>query len=100
MTLQIVRFSTTEDQVPALDAALADLVAALAAADPPGVGYAATRTGTDVVLLLALDDGVENPLPGLPAGRAVQQALATWAGRPVAPEPLTVVAAHRLLAPS
>jgi hypothetical protein len=51
----------------------------------------------DHVLLLDLDEGVDNPLPSRPEMRALQQAMAGWAGRPVAPEPATVVAAHRLL---
>lgn len=102
MTLQIVRFTTTEDHVPDVEAALTTAVEALAAVDPPGVRYAATRLadGVTFLLLLDLDEGVENPLPSIPAARALQQQMPVWAGGPVAPQPLTLLAAHRLLEPA
>lgn len=102
MTLQIVRFTTTQAQVPTVVTALADAVAAVdAAAAPDGVRYAATRLadGVSFLLLLDLADGVENPLPSIPAARSAQQQMPTWAGAAVAPEPVEVVASHRLFGP-
>ncbi len=47
-----------------------------------------------VVGLLELADGVENPLPTLPAARAFQQDLAQWiVGEPTVPVPLDVLGA-------
>ncbi|HEU5152260.1 MAG TPA: hypothetical protein VFU19_17350 [Iamia sp.] len=96
MTLQIVRLTTTEADRPEVEAALTAAVAALAEADPPGVRYAALRLGDEpsYLLVLHLDEGVANPLPALPAARALREAMPAWAGGPVAPVDATVVAAH------
>lgn len=39
-----------------------------------------------------------NPLPDIAEARAFQQQMATWAGAPPSPEPVTVVGSHRLFA--
>lgn len=98
MTVQIVRFTTTEAEVPAVDAALGGVIAALDEARPAGTRYAAGRLadGVSYLLVLELDEGVENPLPGIPEARAFQQRLPEWAGGPVAPEPVTVVGSYGL----
>lgn len=98
MTVQIVRFTTTEAEVPGIDAAVGGVIAALDRDRPTGMRYAAARLadGVSYLLVLELDDGVENPLPGIPEARAFQQRLPEWAGGPVAPEPVTVVGAYGL----
>ena len=53
MTLQIVRFTTTQAQVPTVVTALADTVAAVDAAAPDGVRYAATRLPLDAATAAA-----------------------------------------------
>jgi hypothetical protein len=98
MTVQMVRFTTTEDHVAEVEAGMDAMIAAIRGAQPAGTRYAACRLGDGAtfVLLLELDDGVENPLPGIPEARALQQQMAVWAAEPVAPEPVTVVGSYRL----
>jgi hypothetical protein len=102
MTVQIVRFTTTEANVAEIDAGIGALITALDAARPAGTRYAAGRLadGVTYLLVLELDDGVENPLPALPEARAFQQRMAGWATEPPAPEPLTVVGSYGLLSAS
>jgi hypothetical protein len=98
MTVQMVRFTTTEDRVADVEAGIETVIAAIDRAQPAGMRYTACRErdGVTFLLLLELDDGVENPLPAIPEARAVQQQMAGWAATPPAPEPLAVVGSYRL----
>lgn len=100
MTVQMVRFTATEADVAEIEAAITEMLAAVDAAAPPGVRYAATRLadGVTFLLLLELADGTGNPLPAIPEARAFQQRMATWADDPPVPQPLTVLGAYRLFA--
>jgi hypothetical protein len=93
MTVQMVRFTTTEDHVADVEAGIDAMIAAIGRAQPPGRRYAACkeRDGVTFILLLELADGVENPLPAIPEARAFQQQMPTWAATPPAPAPLAVV---------
>jgi hypothetical protein len=98
VTLQMVRFTTTEEQVSEVEAAVASMMAAIDEARPAGTRYAATKLADGVTFLLFLElaEGVENPLPAIPAARAFQQQMATWAVEPPAPQPVTVLGSYAL----
>ena len=98
MTVQMVRFATTEDHVAEIEAGIDAMLAAIERTQPAGARYAAFRLGDGVtfLLLLELEDGIENPLPAIPEARAFQQEMASRAVTPPAPEPLTVVGSYRL----
>lgn len=98
MTVQTVRFTTTEDHVADVEAGIGSMLAAIDQARPAGMAYAACKLGDGVsfLLLLELDDGVENPLPTIPEARAFQQGMPGWAATPPAPETVTVVGSYRL----
>lgn len=100
MTVQMVRFTTTETHVAEVEAAIGSMIAAIDHARPAGTRYAAVRLDDGVTFLLVLElaDGVENPLPSIAEARAFQQQLPTWATRPPAPEPVTVVGSYGLFA--
>ena len=100
MTVQMVRFSTTEANVADVESGIATMMAGIAEARPAGTRYAACRLsdGRTYLLILELADGVENPLPAIPAARAFQQALRGWAIEPPTPAPVTVLGTHGLFA--
>ncbi|MFC7456485.1 hypothetical protein ACFQS2_04700 [Brachybacterium sp. GCM10030267] len=93
MTLQIVRFRPHAHRLADIESALHELFVALAAAAPDGVEYTAIRVGEppEILLLLDLRDAAENPLTSLPESLAVRERIADWAGRPVPPQPATVL---------
>ena len=99
MTVLMVRYEVDEEHVADVEAAIAATMAAIEHERPAGMRYALGKLpdGVTFVGVLALDDGVDNPLPGIPAARRLQQDLARWVvgPRPV-PEPLDVVGAYRL----
>ena len=70
MTVQMVGFVTTEDDVAEVEAGIDAMLAAIERTQPAGVRYAAFRLGDGVsfLLLLELEDGIENPLPPSPRG--------------------------------
>jgi hypothetical protein len=47
------------------------------------------------ISLLAIDDGVDNPLPALPEARAFQEGLKQWLAEPPTSEQLTVFGSYR-----
>lgn len=95
MTTLIVQYRIADGTRPQVETAVGELMAAVGEAAPPGVRYAigTLPDGVTVVGVLELADGVENPLPTLPAARAFQQDLARWiVGEP--PVPVDVLGAY------
>jgi hypothetical protein len=100
VTVLMVRYQVREDAVDEVDAAIGRLVDALRDARPAGTRYALGRMadGVTYVGLLELEEGVDNPLPGLSEARDLQQVLAAAVvDGPPAPQPFTVVGAYGLL---
>ena len=96
MTVHMVRFTATPEAADDVEAGVAALVAAVHEARPAGtqLRYYRQADGLTFVALLELDEGVDNPLPTIPAAREYQASLATWATTPPTPEPLTLLAAY------
>jgi len=80
-------------------AAAQKLFAALDAARPAGVRYAwfLRPDGETFVALVQVDDDVENPIPGLPEFRELQETIAGRLAEQPDAEPLTVVGSYRLV---
>jgi hypothetical protein len=99
MTVLMVQSKVKEDSVAELDAAAGRMFAAIRQAQPDGIRYATLclADGVTYVALLQVDDGVENPLPGLPEFRDFQEGLEGWLAEPPAAGPATVVGSYRLL---
>jgi len=91
--LMIVRFTATARQQPEVEEAVAELFDAVREAAPPGIRYVAIRDASspDYELLLHLDPGVDNPLPGIPVAGAFRAKLAEWAPAQSAPRPAQVL---------
>ena len=101
MTVLMVRYQVREESVAEVEAGIEKAMAAIEAQRPEGVRYAMGKLpdGVTFVGVLELDDGVENPLPGIPAARELQQRLPDVViGEPPVPQPLQVVGSYRLFA--
>ncbi|MFF5992678.1 hypothetical protein [Prauserella flavalba] len=98
MPVQLVRFTTREADAPAVEQATETMLAALRRARPHGTRFAACKLadGVTFVNLLELDEGVDNPLPGIPECRAYQQRIPEWALEPSGPQPVTVLGSYEL----
>ena len=71
MSVQMVQAKIKAESVTDVQAAAKNMLAAINAAQPEGIRYASCLLpdGETFVALLQVDDGVENPLPGLPEFR-------------------------------
>jgi hypothetical protein len=98
MSTLIVRSRVKAEHTADLEAAAQRLFAALEQAQPQGIRYASGRLGDGAtyVAMLALDDGVENPLPAMPEFRAFQDGLRLWVAEPPVAEQVTVVGSYRM----
>ncbi|GAB2592799.1 hypothetical protein GCM10027168_27210 [Streptomyces capparidis] len=100
MTVLMISYDVAEEGVPEVTEAIEAAFAEVAAQRPDGIRYACLRRagGNEFVALLGLDEGVENPLPGIAAARRLQATVAKWAVGPApTPRRLTVVGDYRLL---
>ncbi|HKA50370.1 MAG TPA: hypothetical protein VKK19_12345 [Candidatus Dormibacteraeota bacterium] len=98
MSVIMIRATVKADSVDDVEASARKMFAAIEQAQPRGVRYASCRLpdGVTFVALLALEDGIDNPLPALPEFRAFQDSLKNWMAEPPTAEPLTVVGSYRL----
>jgi hypothetical protein len=98
MNTMMVQATVKPECVRDVEAAAKTMFAAIEAAAPDGVRYASCRLsdGVSFVALLALDDGIENPLPAIAEFRAFQEGLGQWLATPPVPDQLTVVGSYRL----
>ena len=96
MTVLMVRSKVKEDSVVEVEAAIGKVFAAIDEAQPQGVRYTSCKLadGVTFVALLQLDDGIENPLVGLPAFQELQANLPEWVDGPPVAEQLTVVGSY------
>lgn len=92
------RSTVKAEHIAEIEAAAGRLFAAVHRERPDGLHYASCRLsdGVTYVILLALDDGVENPLPALPEFAEFQEGLKRWLAGPPTTERATVVGSYRL----
>lgn len=97
MSVMILRTTIKPEAVEEARAAVETLFAALHEAKPQGINYASyvAADGASYTVVLEVEDGVENPLPGIPAFGEFQKALGGFLAGPPAPEQLTVVGQYR-----
>lgn len=98
MNALMVRATVREQHVGDVEAAAQRMFAAIERAQPQGIRYASLKLadGVTFVALLEVEDGVDNPLPGLPEFQQFQEGLRGWVAGPPVPEPMTVVGSYRL----
>lgn len=92
MPIMFLRTKVKPESADAAEAAVRDLFAALAEAEPEGVRYTSYKSadGVTYVVLLEIADGVENPLPQVPAFQEFQKNLGGWLAEPPVPDQLTL----------
>ncbi|ASR37500.1 hypothetical protein BAY61_23660 [Prauserella marina] len=93
MSVQIVRFRTTPEKVPAVTEEIEAVFAAVKAVAPQGMRYTALRETDEpeFTLILELPDGADNPLPSIPAAAAFRGWLPDQTDDNPAPRSCTVV---------
>jgi hypothetical protein len=97
MGLLMVRAKVKADDAAEVEAAAKTMFSALEDAQPQGVRYTSCRLpdGETFVALLELEEGMENPLPSIPAFVEFQDKLKGWLVEPPVPEQLTIVGSYR-----
>ena len=98
MNVMMFRAKIKPEHVSDVESAVTTMFAALQAQQPQGVKYASSRAsdGTTFIILLALENPSENPLPAIPEFQAFQSSMRGWLAEPTMPEPLTVVGSYNL----
>ena len=98
MSVQMVQAKIKAESVTDVQAAAKNTFAAINAAQPEGIRYASCLLpdGETFVALLQVDDGVENPLPGLPEFREFIEGVEASRAEPPNVQPLTVIGSYRL----
>ncbi|WP_405146588.1 hypothetical protein OG589_05055 [Sphaerisporangium sp. NBC_01403] len=97
MSVMMIRYQVAEDGVEDVAGAVEAAFAALASRRPEGLRYSYYRAagGTEFVAMLELDEGVENPLPGMGVAQELRATVAKWiVGEPPAPQTLDVLGSY------
>ncbi|MCX4967430.1 hypothetical protein OHA98_22235 [Streptomyces sp. NBC_00654] len=100
MTVLMIRHQVADEGVAEVVDAIEAAFTAVEEQRPEGIRYAYLRhAGTaGFVALPDLDEGIENPLPGVGAARRLQATVAKWAvGTGTTPQPFDVLGSYRIL---
>jgi hypothetical protein len=96
----MITYQAEDDGVAEVTSATEKAFAAVEAQRPDGLRYAYLRRADsgEFLALLELDEGIENPLPGIQATRDLQATVARWATGPApVPQPFELVGDYRML---
>ena len=98
MTLQMAQAKLKTDYVSDVTTSAQKLFAALDTTQPEGVRYAwvLLGDGETFAALVQVDDGVENPIPGLPEFQQLQEEMAGALADAADVQTLTVIGSYRL----
>jgi hypothetical protein len=98
MSVHLAQAKVKAERVGDVQTAAKKLFAAIDAAHPEGIRYAWSvfPDGETFVALVQVDDGVDNPILGLPEFRELQDDIESWLAEPPSSQPLTVIGSYRL----
>ena len=98
MSVLMAQAKIKAESVADVQAATKKTFAAINAAQPEGIRYASVLLpdGESFVALLQVDDGVENPIPGFPEFRELQERVEGSRVEPASVQPLAVIGSYRL----
>ena len=98
MSVLMAQAKIKAESVTDVQAATKKMFAAIGAAQPEGIRYASVLLpdGETFVALLQVDEGVDNPIPGLPEFRELQKRVEGSRAEPASVQPLTVIGSYRL----
>jgi hypothetical protein len=96
MPVFMIRYQVPDEGLAAVTDAVKAAFAALEEEQPPGLRFSYYRRAdsSELVGLLELDEGVENPLPGIAAARQLQVTVAKWAGDAPTRQPLDLLGSY------
>jgi len=98
MTVRMIRARIKADKTAGMEKAAKEWFAAVEAAQPEGVHYAACKLadGETYVILLGLDSDETNPLEAVAGFHEFQETIKDFLAGPPAVEQLTPVGSYRL----
>ena len=98
MSALMVQSKINAESVADVQALVKKVLAALDAAQPEGLRYGSwlLPDGETVVALRQVDDGVENPLPGLPEYQELLEIVEGSRAEPPVVQELAVIGSYRL----
>jgi hypothetical protein len=98
MRVQMAQAKINAANVADVQAATKKMFAAIQATQPQGIRYASLllADGETFVAVVQVDDGVENPIPGLPEFRKLQELVEGSRSEPPSVQSSTVVGSYRL----
>jgi hypothetical protein len=98
MTVHMAQARIKPEGVTDVHGATERMYAALNASQPEGIRYASMLLddGETLVAVVQLEDGVENPVPGLPEFQELQEVVDRWRAEPNRLQSLTVIGSYRL----
>ncbi|GAA2440459.1 hypothetical protein GCM10010191_65320 [Actinomadura vinacea] len=97
MPLLLIRYQVAEKGVAEVIRATEATFQAVRDEQPEGIRYLYLHRpgGNEFVALLELNQGLENPLPGIEAARHLQATVAQWVeGGAPTPQPLEVIGSY------
>jgi hypothetical protein len=99
MSVSLLRQKVKDESVEDAEMATRDFFATLDRVRPEGIHYASTRVtdSSTFVILFLLDDGTEDPRPGIPEYGRFLERLKGWLDGPPVIEQLDVVGSYNLL---
>src|SRR4051794_5527969 len=97
MSVLTVRATLKEEHVADAEAAAKRMFAAIERERLEGIRYASIRLedGVTFLALLEVEDGIENPLAGLPEAQEFYASLPGWHAAPPEVGPATVIGSYR-----
>ena len=98
MSVLMAKVKIKAEGVADVTAATKKMFEAINAAQPEGIRYASMlhTDGQTFVAIVQLDDGVQNPVPGFPEFRDLQEAVDGSRAEPNTVDQWTVVGSYRL----
>ncbi len=98
MSVSMAQAKIKAESVDNVQAAVKRMFAVINAAQPDGIRYASCllADGETFVAIAEIDDGLGNPLLGLPEFRELQGVFETSRAQPLSVQPLQVIGSYRL----
>ena len=99
MRMITVRSKVKKESVAKVEAAIEKMLSAIQQERPKGMCFTSCKLpdGETFVNLLELEDGVENPLPGIAAAEDFRENRKSWVVEPPIREELEVVGSYRAI---
>ncbi|HEX5120980.1 MAG TPA: hypothetical protein VFW65_37830 [Pseudonocardiaceae bacterium] len=97
VSVLMLRTKVRPEKAAEAETGVRTLFTALDREQPKGIRYSSYRLGDGVtyVVLLQVEPGIENPLPGIEAFREFQENLKGWLAEPPVPDQLQVIGEYQ-----